>query len=353
LGPDDRGEIGGLELAGMLLKRWKLVIGLPVASAILAAGISLLIPARYTAHATFVPEGDGGEVGLSGGLSSFAAQFGVSVPQVGGNSPPFYAAILESRTIRDDMLTTYFPDPRTHVAGDSAELLDILQIRGETSSRQIEEGRKQLADRVISVVVNSETGVLTVSAETPYRQLSAEVANQLIDLLNQFNLETRQSTAKQRRQFIQDRVQEAERDLRTAEESLKQFLEGNRRWQNSAELLFEHDRHQRQVLLKQQVLAGLQHSYEDARIQEVNDAPVITVIDRAVAPDRKSSPRRRLAVLLAFFLGGVLSVSGAFMREFLERARERDSPGYRQFAARWAAAKAEIRGMFFRGGRSR
>jgi uncharacterized protein involved in exopolysaccharide biosynthesis len=49
-------EISLLELANVLLKRWKLVVGLPLLAAVLTAIISLLIPPKYTATATFVPE---------------------------------------------------------------------------------------------------------------------------------------------------------------------------------------------------------------------------------------------------------------------------------------------------------
>jgi len=94
----------------------------------------------------------------------------------------------------------------------------------------------------------------------------------------------------------------------------------------------------------------VRRSYEEARIQEVNDTPVITVIDRAVPPQEKSSPKRKLNVILAFLLGGVLGVFGAFGREFVERARERDEEEYEEFTSRWAAIKAELRGLLRRKG---
>ncbi len=73
---------------------------------------------------------------------------------------------------------------------------------------------------------------------------------------------------------------------------------------------------------------------------------MITVIDRAVPPEKKSSPKRALNVVLAFFLGGVLGVLGAFGREFADRAREREE--YEEFSSNWAAVKKELRTMVSR-----
>ena len=81
------------------------------------------------------------------------------------------------------------------------------------------------------------------------------------------------------------------------------------------------------------------------RIQAVNDTPLITVIDRAVPPEKRSSPKRKLNVVLAFFLGGMLGVFGAFGREFVERARERDEEEFEEFTSRLAAMKAGLRSL--------
>ncbi len=53
-------------------------------------------------------------------------------------------------------------------------------------------------------------------------------------------------------------------------------------------------------------------------------------------------------VIVAFLLGGVISVTAAFGREFMERARERDEEEYQEFSSRWAAMKAELRSLLVR-----
>jgi uncharacterized protein involved in exopolysaccharide biosynthesis len=340
-------EISLLEL----LKRWRLVVALPLLAALAAALISFIMHPKYTAVSTFVPETESEGFNLPSGLALFMGQLGVSVPGVGGtDSPEFYVGVLESRTLRDQVLVTVFADPRSDAVGDGAALLDIFGIGGQNQTRRLEEGREKL-EEATSVVADLETRVVSVSVETGYPDLSAAVANLCIDLVHRFNLETRQSNARERRRFVEGQIGAAERELRTAEEELEQFLERNRQFQGSPELTFQYERLQRQVAIEQEVFTTLRRSFEEARIQEVNDTPVITVIDRAVAPQEKSSPKTVLNVVLAIIVGGVLGVFGAFGREFAERARVTDRERYEEFASRWADFKADLKSLVTRGGR--
>jgi len=338
-------ELSLLGLMNVLLKRWRLLVGLPVVTALLAAGVSLLIPSRFAARASFVPEAQSGETGLSGGLVGLAAQFGVPLPGAGTGSPEFYASVLRSRTLLDRILASRFPDPRDSLPADTATLLDILEVKGTTEPERFERARRLLLSKVVSVSVEDRTNVVSVSATTRYPALSADVANHMLDVLSDFNLRTRQSRARQRREFVEERVGTLRNDLREAEDELQAFLERNRSYQQSPELTFEYERLQRQVAMKQEVFTSLQRSYEEARLQEVNDAPVITVIDRAVPPVKKSSPNRRLNVVLAFVLGAIAAVVGAFGGDFLERARRRGSSEYRELVMSWDVIKTEIRSL--------
>lgn len=346
---DEVEEISLLELVNVLLRRWKLLVALPITAAVLAVAIALILPAQYTASSTFVPEtGQTGGVNLPSGLSGLASQFGVSIPGSGGaTSPQFYSDVVRSRTLQDAVLGSRFPDPRSEAVGDSATLLDILEIDGDTEAERLEAGRKRLND-MTSVDVDGETNIVTVGVESHYPVLAAGIANLYVRLLNRFNLETRQSQAEQRRKFIEERLGQAESELRAAEDDMKAFLERNRSYDSSPQLSFEHDRLDRQVQIKQDVYTELRRQYEEARIQEVNDTPVITVIDAAVPPQEKSSPKRKLIVIMAFFLGGVLGVFGAFGQEFMERARREDADEYREMTSHWSRIRSEIRGLFRR-----
>jgi len=347
LGAAEVDEFSLLEVASVMLERWKLVLGLPLAAALAAAVISLVIPAKYTATATFVPEVQSSGASLPGGMLGLAAQFGIAVPGAATNSPAFYAEVLRSRTLRDQVLLASFRDPRTSNPNDTALGLDILRINGDSQRERLENGR-MLLDHVMAIRVDRNTNIVSASAETRYATFSADLVNLFIHLLNRFNLQARQSNAVTRRAFIEGRVTDAGAELRDAEGELKRFLEQNRQFESSPELMFRYERLQRQVSIKEEVLTTLRRAYEEARIQEVNDTPVITVIDRAVPPKNKSSPKRKLNVAVGFLVGGVLGVFAAFGQHFMERARQNDEEQFQRFGSRWAAMKAELRSALSR-----
>jgi uncharacterized protein involved in exopolysaccharide biosynthesis len=340
---DNGDEVSLVALANVLLRRWKLMLGLPLAVALIAAAISLLLPHKYTATATILPEPEGQGQGVSGGMRGLVAQFGIGVGG-GPNSPAFYADVLQSRTITEQVLLGRFAHYRSSIFGDSATLLTMIGAKGESTREQLEDGRKRL-DKAMAVRVDNETNIVGISIETRSPRLSADVANVFVDLLNGFNLMTRRSNAAQRRAFVEARVVEVEGELRDAEETLKSFLEQNRQFKSSPDLQFQHERLARQVSIKQEVFTSLRRQYEEARIEEVNDTPVITVIDQAVPPAEKSSPRRRRMVLLAFFLATGVAVAVAFTQEFLERARSRDDADFQALTASWSEMTAPLRAI--------
>lgn len=338
-----RDDISLFRLATVLLKSWKLVTVVPVGASVLAAAVTLLIPPKFRATTTFVPEEEARPRSLPSGLAGLASEFGIGMP---GNtsSPQFYADLLASRTIRDHVLEADFPDPRTDDPSDRAALLDMLDIRGDSHTERLERAREVLDD-ITSVRVDDETGVVLLSVKMRFPALAAAVANRFVALLSEFNLETRQSNVTARRLFIEERLTEAEAELRSAEEDLQSFLERNRQFRGSPQLEVQYERLQRRVTIKQEVLITLRRQYEEARIQEVNDTPLITVIDRALPPEQKSTPKGGLIVGLVFILASMLAVLGALATELVDRAREESDEEYQEFASSWARTKAELRSL--------
>ncbi len=55
--------------------------------------------------------------------------------------------------------------------------------------------------------------------------------------------------------------------------------------------------------------------YEQARIDEQKTIPVVVVVDQAIPPQKKSSPKRVLIVLGSFFVSLILSVGYALLKE--------------------------------------
>jgi len=352
------GERGGsLEFVNALLKRWRLVVGLPVLAAILAAVVVLLLPPRYTATVTFVPEqrapsrGGGAAGAGGGGLVGLAGQLGIPLGMDPTQSPRFYAEVLTSRELLSRVLLTRFADPGRPAAGDSVPLLAILRVRGgiwgaKSAADSLDRGVRKLGRRV-SARVDMQTYLVYLSVTTRYPDLSAAVATRFIEYLNEFNATKRESQARARRQFVEQRILDGERELHAAEDDLRRFHERNRAWQESPELSAEEGRLHMQVNILQEVYLTLRRDYEQARIEEVNDTPVLTVIDPAVAPVRQSR-WREVVVLLAFVLGGVIAVLGAWTGGRLDRLRRDEQDGYREFTGLLQRLRREVARPFGR-----
>ena len=67
---------------------------------------------------------------------------------------------------------------------------------------------------------------------------------------------------------------------------------------------------------------------EQAKIQENEELPTITVLDRAVPPEMRSRPKRAVIVLLAFGLGLIVSLLLAAWLEYLVRLRTHSPEDY-------------------------
>jgi capsule polysaccharide export protein KpsE/RkpR len=308
-------------------------LGIPAVAATLTVLLSFLLPTRWTAEAGFIPESSS-SIQLPSGISALAGELGFSLPTGDPTSAPdFYAAVTESRSLLERTLLTRFHVPEAAV-GDSAALIDILDIQDDEPRERMEKAIEWMEDHSSSSV-DPTTGVITVRAELPDADLAASVVGRMVGLLNEFNQRTRNQRARERRRFTEQQTAEAMQALLSAEDAMRAFLSRNRQFDNSPQLIFEHDRLDRQVQIRQDVYQTLRREYEVARIDEVNNTPVLTVVDPPVPPAYPSSPRRIRMAAVAIVLGGLLGVAMAFLREYLDRSRHLQPAAYERVARVW------------------
>lgn len=340
-GPQNTGDdIRPFVILAFALRHWRALLLYPLLALLLALSVSFVLPREFTAAASFTPEASGDLMSDGAGLLSLARQIGVGVsPQ--GASPQFYSELLHSRSISDELLSTTFPDPRTLVPSDSASLVDILEIDGDSWPQRLESGREAL-HRLVAIDVNSETSLVTVSVETRYRELSAAIANTHLTLLNRFNLETRQTSTRAQREFAADRRDAARTELADVETDLERFLNSNRTFETSPQLRFQYERLQRQVSVKQELFLTLSRAYEEARIREVNNTPTITIIDRAVPPVEKSSPSHVLNAVLGFLAAFALGLLAALMIDYRSRTHRARGADIEELRVSWATFKNDV-----------
>jgi uncharacterized protein involved in exopolysaccharide biosynthesis len=336
-----RSELSFFDLVTPLVRRWKLIAGTALVSGVLAAVALLLARPMYTAITTFTPETStsSGSVAGFAALAGVASQLGLGAAGSGSVSPDFFVELAGSSELLRSTLLAEFPD--AEAAGRPRPLLEILEVRGKTPEERLQRGVIILGDR-ITVSADKPTGIVTLEVDMRTPQLAAAVANHLVQLLNRFNLERRQSQSREQRRFTGERVAEAEGDLRQAERTELAFLQRNRDYSSSPLLTFEGQRLSRDVQVKQELFLTLSKAHAEARIAEVRDTPVLTVIDSAVAPFRRSSPRRTVGVLIAMVLGTALGVALAYVVDFRARAIPERHPDYQAMRQAWAEARSEL-----------
>jgi uncharacterized protein involved in exopolysaccharide biosynthesis len=325
--PDN--EISLVAIANTILRNWRIVAVLPVVLALLVGLWTLSRDRTYSTAASFIPQGTEGR-GVSG-ASALAEQFGVSLrPDRPGESPQFYADVLRSVTILRKVVESEYEVPGVDGSIRTATLIQLYRVDDAGPVPTWRKAVERLRDR-LSTSVSRETGVVRLTIAAAHPALSEQIAQRLLELLNDFNLDARQSRAQQEGVFISGRVAEAQEELLAAEGALEEFLRHNRQFRNSPELVFDHDRLQREVTMRQEVYTSLLRSQEQARIDAVRDTPLLTIIDSPIGAAQLQGRGTVQRAMLAFMLGLMIAVLVAFVGEFVRRTGDTANPHYSEF----------------------
>lgn len=286
-------------LGALVVENRRILLGLSFLGAIVALGTITVIGPRYSATASFVPQA-AGEVDLSS-LAGLAGQFGIPIRGApSAQSPDFYAALVTSPAILDPIARGSYG--RTPASRGEESLASLFNVSETDSVRRHEKVVEELQES-IGASVNRRTGVISLRVRTPWPAVSHRIAGNVLAELNNFNLSTRQSQARAERMFAERRAAEAREALRQAEDALRDFSMRNR-VQESPSLALESERLGRVVALRQQLLTSIEQSLEAARLREVQDTPVLTVLQ---APMVRSVPDPRGRVRWTV-LGGIFGL---------------------------------------------
>lgn len=84
----------------------------------------------------------------------------------------------------------------------------------------------------------------------------------------------------------------------------------------------------RDVKVQETLYAYILQMYEQAKFREANNSPVVTILERAVAPMKRSSPKRGAICILAFFVGFVLLSTWVLLQHWYARQMEAGTAAY-------------------------
>lgn len=332
--PSERGSAVNAEETTLLaLLNAVLRRGLSVAVFALVTGVAAVLIAmaafrQYAATSRFIPASPNPAASR---LTSLASQFGVMIPgtENATETPEFYANLLKSREVLRDVVRTPYRVPEAGSLGAERNLIWYFGIRSSDSLRAMRDAIDALNHR-ISVGIDTRSGIVTLRTQASYPSLAEQINGRLLALVNEFNLSKRQSRAGAERAFIEQRLDNARGELAAAETALTLFFERNRGGLTAPQLRLEEERLQRVVDTKAQVVTTLSSSYEQARIDEVKNLSLITIIE---GPEQSARRNRNLlaAALLGTALGAFLGLAWALIKEHAELQRRTNPAEFEEF----------------------
>ena len=369
-GADAEDEVSLLDLAIVVAKYKKRIITTTLGVAVLSVAGSLLMPNIYTGMTKVLPPQQG-QSGAAALLSSLGGLAGAAGGMAGIKNPnDLYVGMLKSRSVsdamiarfdlqkafetktlvdtrkkleglttiaagKDGLITVEFEDEDPKFAADVAnayieELYKLTQTLAVTEASQrrlfFQQQLKQAKEK-LSV------------AEVALKELREKTGLMMLSEQSKASIE---SVARVRGQIAAKEVQiQAMRafatsnnpDLKFAETELASLRTqlGKISASEPGDILLapskipseglEYVRRMREVKYGEVVFEVLAKQYELARIEEGKNASLIQVLDRAVASDKKSKPKRSLIVALSTLAALFLSVLSAFVSEAMARAR--------------------------------
>ncbi len=366
---EDDDEISMLDLLIVLARHKKLVLGFPFVVAVIAAGISLLMPNIYTGTTKILPPQQS-----QSGTAAMLAQLGGLAGLAGGvagikNPNDLYVGMLKSRTVADNLIQRF-------------------DLNTRYDEKYQSNTRKQLEK--LTTFASGKDGIISIEVDDKDPKRAAELANAYVDELFKLTKVLAVTDASQRRLFFERQFEQARDNLTKAEASARQALEtgglvqvegqGRAIVETTARLrgqitvkevqigamrTFATERNP-DLQLAQKELGALKHElariegtsgskaedprenngrgidslgllrnvkyhetiyellakqFELAKIDEAKDSAVVQVMDKAIEPDRKSKPKRSLIVLLSALAALFLGILSAFVREGMARAK--------------------------------
>jgi uncharacterized protein involved in exopolysaccharide biosynthesis len=290
---------------------WYSLALLALTGGVAGAVTSFFMKPVYRSSAAFQAEGGSGSP-LPASLAGLASQLGNFSLGTNTVNAQFFADILTADAVLDRVIADTFP-----WEGGQATLTTVYGYQDLPPAMQREMSARRLR-RSISSSVNTRTNVVRFAVEAGSPRLARDLAESIMQSLNEVNIILRQTRASAEQAFTTARAEEARRELTAAESQLTRFRERNR-VMGSPALQTEESRLERAVEMAQTIYTQLRLQQEQAAVQAVRNTPAISVIDPPLEPVRRASPRRRVITLLGMLAG--LCLGATWMVLNLNRGR--------------------------------
>jgi len=370
---DDLVDVGAV-LKTLYGGRKTLAIFMAVTSA-LSVAFAFSIAPMYTSTASFLPPNSGGS-GATGALAGqLSALSALSGGPSGGSkgSSDLYVGILKSRSVRSEIIkrfhlmnlykaklesqaekvlaahSTFEVDAKSSIVtinvvdrspAQAHELanayLDALtEKNGQLALTESSQRRLFYAQQLAKEKDDLENAEVALK-ETEEKSGLISPAGQMASEI-QMIVQTRASISAKQVQLAALRlsateenpvVVQLESEIQGLQDQLSRLQVGTNKRLSGAiptskvpQLGLEYVRKAREVKYHETLFEMLSKQYEQARIDEAHNAPLVQILDSASYPDAKSSPQRKLIVLAGLILGCVMGSAWILLRDRVRRIR--------------------------------
>ena len=212
-------------------------------------------------------------------------------------------------------------------------LLKILTFGNQKPSlsfAKYEDMALRKLDGMVKVSEDVKTRIFTISVSFKDPKLASEINNVFIEELNEHQYNYNKSKTSETRNFIENRISQTKLELQDAEEKLKNFMDRNRRIENSPALQLEKQRLDREVDVLTSVFTTLKQNLETVKIEEVKESKYVMILDSPNIPISYSWPKKRIVVFTFGFIGIILGIAIGFMNEYKKRIKKSEKISLRE-----------------------
>jgi uncharacterized protein involved in exopolysaccharide biosynthesis len=186
----------------------------------------------------------------------------------------------------------------------------------DTSLFQITEQDKDLFEllaQVVSIEVDDQEGLVSISVELADRMVAAELAQAATDLLQSNIIAFKSQSARNNLDFIESQFESKRKEFEEIQDSIAIFKDQNL---NITSALYQNQltRLESQFTVISSVFQELAGQVEQAKIQVNKDTPIFMIIEPVSVPLERSKPKRTIKVIIWTFLGGVFSVGWVLVK---------------------------------------
>lgn len=192
----------------VLLKWRKLIFWNVLIVTILSVIISFIVPKWYASTASILPpKSNGGLLGSMSGISTTIKDLSKSLGKLGSVSDEAYSflAILESRNSYQKVIDKF----------------NLREVYEYDEDDYIEDIIDELSNNIEINVEDEGNITIKVTDEDPQR--AADMADYIVEILNEISIELGTFEAKNNREFVEKRYLQSLNDLKAAEDSLQAF----------------------------------------------------------------------------------------------------------------------------------